>query len=243
MAFDPPTTTLLTAVLVIGASGVLAPALARAAAVKGVERLGPSVSISIQGSVYPLFAVVGATLFLGEIPPRTRIVGAILVAIGLWNLSRGRRATAVQQGAVRALPGSVAYPVAAGMTKGLADILRKRGLEMMPYATFGSFVGVTAALFAWLIAASASGPVRRRIIFGRGVAWFALGGTLAGAAVLAQFHALDRGDVSVVSPIVASQPLIVMLLSSLLLRGVDRITTRVVLAGAIIVAGTILVSL
>jgi DME family drug/metabolite transporter len=85
--------------------------------------------------------------------------------------------------------------------------------------------------------------VRRKVRFGRSAWWFSAGGVLAALAVLSQFHALDRGEVSVVSPIVAAQPVAVIVLSAVLLRELDPLTGRRILGALVAVAGTILVSL
>jgi uncharacterized membrane protein len=61
-------------------------------------------------------------------------------------------------------------------------------------------------------------------------------------AILSLFTALVEGDVTVVTPIASSQPLIVFLLSTLLLRDLEQIRRSTVVAGLAIVAGTILVA-
>jgi uncharacterized membrane protein len=64
-----------------------------------------------------------------------------------------------------------------------------------------------------------------------------------GSAILFLFHALDRADVSLVAPLVATQPLFVLLLSALILRHLERRERSTVLASLVVVGGTILVSL
>jgi uncharacterized membrane protein len=84
--------------------------------------------------------------------------------------------------------------------------------------------------------------VRERISTGRGAGWFVVGGALASTAILVQFHALDRGNVSLVSPIVAAQPLFVFFLSAVLLRGIERVSAPVVIGGLATVVGVVLVA-
>jgi len=69
-----------------------------------------------------------------------------------------------------------------------------------------------------------------------------LSGVLAGTALLCLSTALRRGDVTLVSPVLASQPLMVFILSRLLLRDLERLQMATVLAGCSIVAGTLLVA-
>lgn len=244
---DPPTHIDGRAVGILALSGILAPAMARGFAIAGIDRLGPSVSVPVQGSIYPLFAVIGAVAFLSESPPPIRWLGAVLVAVGLWTLSR-KRPRAMSPGLLRAsqsrmLRAGLVFPIVAGTSKGLADIVRKTGLDLMPHATLGSFIGVTSALVVVGAYAATVPAIRHRVSFGRGTAWFAGGGFLAALAVLTQFHALNAGDVSVVSPIVASQPLFVLVLSMIMLRGVEKLTPRIAAGALTILAGTVLISL
>ena len=71
----------------------------------------------------------------------------------------------------------------------------------------------------------------------RGIILFVMVGISTVFAQLALFHALDVGRVVVVTPIIASQPLFVMLLSVFLPRGMEKITMFMILGGAIIVLG------
>ena len=64
-----------------------------------------------------------------------------------------------------------------------------------------------------------------------------------GTAILLLFDALDQGDVSVVAPVVSTQPLWVFLFSALILRHMERRDPSMVAAGVVVVIGTVLVSL
>jgi uncharacterized membrane protein len=64
-----------------------------------------------------------------------------------------------------------------------------------------------------------------------------------GAAILLMFHALQGAAASVVGPIIATQTMFVFLLSSLLLRQLERVTFETVISGSAVVAGTVLVSI
>ena len=61
-------------------------------------------------------------------------------------------------------------------------------------------------------------------------------GASLGVAYAALNTALNRGDASTVGPIVASEPLAAILLSALFLSALHRVTARMVLAGAMVVA-------
>ncbi|MFN2490700.1 MAG: EamA family transporter [Actinomycetota bacterium] len=76
-----PSEVSLSSVAILAAAGLLAPAIARASAIAGIDRLGPSVSVPVQASIYPLFAIVGAALLLSEsVGALSVVLGGILVA-------------------------------------------------------------------------------------------------------------------------------------------------------------------
>jgi uncharacterized membrane protein len=70
-----------------------------------------------------------------------------------------------------------------------------------------------------------------------------LAGAFMGTAILLLFHALARGDVTLVAPVIGTQPLFVMLLSAILLGHLERRDRTTVIAASVVVIGTILVSL
>lgn len=242
------------AVMVFAASGLLAPAVGRAAALSGVLRLGPSRSVPVQTSVYPLFAVAGAMVILGEDLTVSRIAGTFAIVAGILLLARRPRAAdqLAEPGTdgetvrrVRRSPkvsAAVLFPVLAGIAYGASDLVRKEGVVGFPHPAFGAFVAFSAALLAWSVAVAVVPSMRRRVSVGPSAPWFVASGVLASTAVLVQFHALELADVSLVSPIVAAQPLVVFALSAALLRGFERITLPVIAGGLAAVAGVILVS-
>lgn len=247
---DPPGEISLTALWILAVAGAVAPALGRAGAIAGVARLGPSVSVPVQASVYPLFAVTAAFLFLGERAGVPRVVGVVAIVIGVWMLAqRGAEPTApdldvppkVRLPARSRMP-AFAFPVIAGLAYGGSDVIRKQALERQHDPTFGAMVAVGTAAVIWLLATALLPRVRSRLRAGPQARWFALSGVLTSFAMLSHFHALDTGDVSVVSPIVAAQPLVVFVLSALFLKGLERLTPATVAGGIAIVAGTIMVS-
>jgi drug/metabolite transporter (DMT)-like permease len=75
----------------------------------------------------------------------------------------------------------------------------------------------------------------------RGIFWFIAVGICNGLGVLAMYSALNRGQVSVVSPLVATYPLFTLALSALLLRE-ERFGPRVLLGVALTVAGVVMLA-
>jgi uncharacterized membrane protein len=71
----------------------------------------------------------------------------------------------------------------------------------------------------------------------RGFSIFILIGISTVLAHLSLFSALDQGNVVIVSPIIVAQPLFVIPLAALFLRGMERITPMMVAGGVLIVLG------
>jgi drug/metabolite transporter (DMT)-like permease len=73
----------------------------------------------------------------------------------------------------------------------------------------------------------------------RGALWFAAVGLCNGLSVLSLYAALGRGPVALVAPLVASYPLVTLLLSFVFLKH-EHIGPQLVVAVAVIVGGVVL---
>jgi drug/metabolite transporter (DMT)-like permease len=77
-----------------------------------------------------------------------------------------------------------------------------------------------------------------------GRAWrpFLLSGLIYGISYGCLYSAFDRGRVTVVAPLVATESLFAVLISMLVLRRMERIGPRLILAATLVVAGGALIS-
>ena len=71
--------------------------------------------------------------------------------------------------------------------------------------------------------------------------FFALSGVCEGSAYLLMWRALSIGSVLVVSPLVNSYSIVAIALAAIFLRDLERVTWRIAVAAALIVAGVALV--
>lgn len=199
----------------------------------GNRRLGPTVAGTI-GSTTPLFAVLGAALFLNEVPGIKESVATAVIVAGTMALSRP--AAGAVPGAARS---ALWMPWSAALLRALAQVLSKAGLALWasPFAAALAGYTVSAAIVwtAGMLAERGAAPAFPR----RGVAWFVLTGALNGAAVLAMFYALTTGPVTAVAPVVATYPLFTLSLSALFIRH-ERVTARIVGGVVLTVAGVIM---
>ena len=77
----------------------------------------------------------------------------------------------------------------------------------------------------------------------KGLAWFALSGICSSIGVLLLYLALDNAPLVVVSPVVAINPLITLVLTHLFLRNLERITLRTMLGSGLVVLGVLIVTI
>ena len=193
--------------------GVFFPAAVTLLTFAANQRLGPAVAGAIGGTA-PLFAVLGAAVFLGEPLGLREGIATSVIVLGCALLSVPEQRTSA------AVParGGLWLPWTSAALRAAAQVLSKAGLALWPNPFAAVLIGYTvSAAVVW--GAPLLAPRRKAFVANRaGVAWFAATGALNGAAVLSLYYALASGPVYIVSPIVATYPLFTLALSALLLR-------------------------
>lgn len=221
-------------------AGVAGAGLGRLMMMRAVRDAGASVASPVQSSTQPVAATGFAVAFLGEQPTSGRLLMLALVVAGLWLSARGgsanRGLTVLNTGPAH-LVRLLAWPVAGGMALATSDLLRKAALDIHPDAALGAFLGVATAAGGWLLvtAAREPGALRSRP---PAYGWFALHGLLTALAAILLFLALRVGDLSLVAPIIAAQPVFVVMIGAVVLRNLEAVRAGTV-AGALIVFGGI----
>ena len=219
-----------TAFAVFAVVGLIFPALVTFLNFESNRLTGPTVAGTIS-STTPLFAVLGAILFLGEPLSPAAMAGTAAIVLGVIALT-ARSADRPRSWAAWV----ILLPLAGAAIRGGAQAAVKGGLAMWPDPFVAALVGYTvscATIFAGnrAFVPRASAPLDRR-----GILWFVAVGICNGLGVLAMYAALNRGQVSVVSPLVATYPLFTLALSALFLRE-EKFGARVLLGVALTVAG------
>lgn len=208
--------------------GMFFPAAVTLLTYTGNQRMGPTITSSVSCTT-PMFALSGAILFLGEALTAGNVLGTAAIVLGMLVLTWTGGAR------TRSWPlWTIALPFAAAAIRALAQVLTKAGLTLWenPYAA--GLIGYTVSAAVILIAARAGGAPK--ISDRRAMPWFVATGFLNGSSLFLMYLALVRGQVSMVSPIVATYPLFTLALSLLLLRH-ERVTPRVVAGAVLTVAG------
>jgi drug/metabolite transporter, DME family len=95
---------------------------------------------------------------------------------------------------------------------------------------------------AFTIFLLASGNRQAMVPRGRSLAYFIAAGVAENAAVFLGLVALNLGTVSVVAPLSSTAPIFVLVMSFFFLRGVERVSGRVVLGTLLMVLGVYLIT-
>lgn len=242
---DPPTGLTLRAILFFVVGGIVGEGVGRTAFIFAVRLIGPSSATPLQTATYPALVLVGGWILLAEPVTTSRVIGALAIAGGITVLVRGQPG-AEQSGAVgrprkrRRWP--YLLPVLGGISFASSDVLRKLGLEETPHPAFGAVSGTITIILIWVVILALTPRLRATVRLEPGWQWFIPTGLLAGLGVLSVFQALEGGDVTVVGPIIMSQPLIVVFFSALFLRDLEKLTWKVVAGAALTVLGVVTLS-
>jgi drug/metabolite transporter (DMT)-like permease len=184
----------------------------------------------------PLLAAVPAFLLLGEPFHPALAVGAVLIVAGATVLS-GERLDRTQFRRI-----GLAMAVAAAALIAVRDNVARYAAEHRDVSGLGAgaaaLAGATVLLVAYLLATRRSGalPAVRRAF-----PQFVGAGVLVGLAYAALLDALNRGRVTIVTPLYATESFWTVLFASLLLGRSERIGLRVIVAAALMIAGAALI--
>jgi uncharacterized membrane protein len=222
------------AMLIFIAAGIFAPGIGRTLSYVGIEKIGVARSVPIANSS-PIFASVFAVIFLAEAWVLQNIIGTLLVISGVVILSLIKPAGGPWRRS------DVIYPIIGAMAFGASSVTRKTGLSFINIPLLAAAVTAgTAAIFS-LILLQVKGGKQAFKLTRRSAAWLFSAGFFNTAAMLSVFYALSHGKVVIVDPLVSSNPVLTLLLTSIFLRDVEALSSRVIIGALLTVAGTILV--
>jgi drug/metabolite transporter (DMT)-like permease len=224
-----------TAFAIFAVVGLIFPALVTFLNFASNRLTGPTVAGTIS-STTPLFAVLGAIFFLGESLSPAVIAGTAAIVLGVVAL--------MVRGADRPRTWAawvILLPLAGAAIRGGAQAAVKGGLVLWPDPFAAVLVGYTVSSVMIFAGNRAFVPSTHAFLDRRGIYWFMAVGLCNGLGMLAMYAALNNGQVSVVSPLVATYPVFTLALSAMFLRE-ERFGPRVLLGVALTVAGVIVLA-
>ena len=217
-------------------SGLIQPAIVRYLHYTGIVRLGASRAGPVR-SVTPLFAIALAFTFLGERPATEVYLGSFLSVVGVWFTS-SRREGESEWKAIH-----LAYPLSAAFLTAISQNFRKTGLLIMPNPYVATAVTITTSLVVFSLSLVATGQLRTTFQGDRKcLPFYGAAAVVSATAQLLGYIALSEGDVSVVVPLINTNPLFIVLFSALFLRDLETINARVAAGAVLIVTGIALIT-
>lgn len=213
-----------------GLVGTLAGRLFRFVA---IEKVGAAVAAAVI-NLNPFISTGLAILVLDERVTFAILTGTVVIVAGTILLSTSGRQIGFR-------PIQLLIPFLSASCFGVVAILRKLGLSQTG-PVLGFAVNVTTGLLVFTLFLVISGNREVMVCRGRSLVHFVAAGFAENAGVFMTLVALKLGTVSVVAPISAAAPIFVLPLSMLFLRGIERLTARVVAGTLLVVFGVFLIT-
>lgn len=248
------------AVTYFAVAGLLGPFAGRSLNFLAIQRVGATRTASL-GMSEGLFAAALAWVILGQTLSSLTMVGVVVLVTGTALFVNETGRTFRRSGGVSAAEGRdagtdtsthgprVAIGVAIGLASGLlfsiAGIMRQLGIDLVPSAVLGAAVGTSVALLVTLANVARTGHLREVFrVKAHDAAPLAASGVLASAGMVCFFLALQLGGgLAVSSALKNLTPLFTFALAALFIAQLERITVRVGLLVAVVVAGAVLMTL
>ena len=216
-------------------SGLLQPLLARILYYVGIQRLGVSRAGPLRGTG-PLFAVIVAVIFLNERPNYFVYGGTILTVAGAWLILMRMR----EEGEWKLF--DAVFPLGAALIAAVSQSLRRTGLLMLGNPFIGATITNSTSLIVYLISLLVLGKIHLIRLHRASLPYFGSAAFISAGSQILVFVALSRGEVSVMVPLFNTTPFFSVLFTTIFLRDLERVTSRVVFGASLLVAGVIFIA-
>jgi DME family drug/metabolite transporter len=224
-------------ILLFAAGGVLTPGLVRLFYYGGLQKLGASVNSAVF-SIYPLYSSILAVLLLNEILSLGNWAGVLCIVLGVIFVEVSSRE--INNG-VKSTRKNLIFPIAGGLTYGVANIIRKYALDVYNAPVLGVAVAYTFSLLPFLLMFLFSTSTRKELSLKRDFRLFWMAGIGQAISWILSFYALSYETVGVVTPLLSIEPLFVVFFAYLYLKEVEHISPKLVASIALTVLGVVLV--
>lgn len=229
-----------TAIMCFFIAGIFAPALVRWLFFIGLDRVGPSISSSIM-AIIPAFSVLIAVSFRNERLSANIVMGLVMIVCGIILFER---ITNPNDSDRKIRKGNLLFPLMAAVVAAVAINLRKQGLQEVNSPVLAAAIGFGSASLVYLAGLLVSTEIRKQFrVKIVDIPIFIAGGLSLALGWLCILYALSHGPVVLVSPLTSLHPFVVMLLSSFFLKGVEKITSQIVIGSILIVLGVIIITI
>lgn len=209
---------------------------------QAIGRIGAARSSAILATA-AVFAAVFAITLTGERPHVVVLLGTLVVvaglaaALGKTIFEGGQSGRIAPVGYLMALAAAACY----GGTNVFAKELTEEYGSPLMISAISLFFGI--ALLWPLAGKEALLSLRQSKNDPKFVVYAGLSGLAAATGVIFLYYALQRADVVVVSPIVAANPIVTLLLAQIFISRLENVTRWLYLGTAVTVTGVVLVVL
>jgi drug/metabolite transporter (DMT)-like permease len=215
-------------------TGLFAPGISQILFTRAVGEIGPSRTAVFVG-VSPVLSAAIALTLLDEPLHVALVLGTLLVVAGGTLLVRER----VGRGGLVSL--GIGMALGAALLFGIRDNLVRwaaRGNDVPGFVAASASLASATLVIAIVVLLRPHAVVRVRQAFRP----FLLSGLVYGVSYACLYSAFDRGRVTIVAPLVATESLFAVLISMIVLRRSERIGPRLLVAAALVVGGGALIS-
>jgi len=215
-------------------TGLFAPGISQILFTRSVGVIGPS-RTAIAVGISPVLSAAIAVTLLGEPLHVALVLGTLFVVAGgtLLVSERGGPAAMLSLGIALSLGAAVLFSVRDNLVRWAA-----RSSEVPGFVAATASL-VSATLVILLVVASRPNARERVRLAARP---FVPSGLVYGISYACLYSAFDRGRVTIVAPLVATESLFAVLISIVVLRRSERIGPRLLLAAGLVVGGGALIS-
>jgi drug/metabolite transporter (DMT)-like permease len=215
-------------------TGLFAPGISQILFTRAVGVIGPSRTAVFVG-VSPVLSAAIAVTLLDEPVHVALVFGTLLVVAGgtLLVRERGGPAGFLSLGISMALGAALLFGIRDNLVRWAA-----RGSDVPGFVAASASLASATVVIAVVVLMRPNGVVRVRQAFRP----FVLSGLVYGVSYACLYSAFDRGRVTVVAPLVATESLFAVLISMVALRRSERIGVRLLVAAALVVGGGALIS-
>jgi drug/metabolite transporter, DME family len=215
-------------------TGLFAPGISQILFTRGVGVIGPSRTAVLVG-VSPVLSAAIAVTVLDEPLHVALALGTLLVVAGgtLLVRERGRPVGVLSLGITLGLSAALLFAIRDNLVRWAA-----RGNDVPGFVAASASLLSATVVIAIVVALRPHAAARVSQTFRP----FVLSGAVYGVSYACLYSAFDRGRVTVVAPLVATESLWAVLLSIVVLRHSERIGPRLLVATALVVGGGALIS-
>jgi len=215
-------------------TGLFAPGISQIFFTRAVGLIGPSRTAVFVG-VSPVLSAAIAVVVLDEPVHVGLVVGTLLIVAGgtLLVRERARPADFLSAGIALALGAALLFAIRDNLVRWAA-----RGSDVPGFVAASASLASATIVIALVVVSRPNGVARVRQAFRP----FVLSGLVYGVSYACLYSAFDRGRVTVVAPLVATESLWAVLISMVVLRRSERIGARLLAAAALVVGGGALIS-